>query len=581
MVPNRPIGPNERWCFCCGDILHVRTVSRHLRDMLLELEAELSDGEADVADQNDHHPAPNVPANPVDAGPHIGQAAGDHDDDDDDIYNDVPMDNIPEAPPPLPPAPERSPAPIPQILPGQLLDNDPEPVPNEEPLLYELDAFGDLAIEPGIADDDPDGPGEDPPFVEEPAHERPELDPAREHLMGDNEVRALLGAQLGDLADEELLELYRGILTERDKRTFLFLSTRLRTHFSRQTYDDLRFGVCEPLDLPSEFIAWRRLHILSGLEARPYDCCVNSCLCYLGKHQHIRICPYCKEPWYNAAGKARRSFSYTPLIPQLQALFRSTDMTEKLKYRAMCDIEAEEDRAQGKPEIIQDVFDGEIYNTLRRTPLDGAYHFFDNPEDLALSLSTDGFTLFKRKRRGLSTAWPIILINYNLHPRYRTRLENVICVGVIPGPTQCKDMNSFLAPVIEELVLLERGVVSLKGSDDFARPAQFVLRAFLIMLFGDIPAVSKLLAIKGHNAIRPCQACYIHAVWCDHNSTYYVPLTPPGVEQGLPAQFLPMRHHALFLQHYEELEALEGQKGRYADLAKDFISKHVFCFTML
>ncbi|QRW02701.1 Transposase family tnp2 [Ceratobasidium sp. AG-Ba] len=244
-------------------------------------------------------------------------------------------------------------------------------------------------------------------------------------------------------------------------------------------------------------------------------------------------------------------------------------MMEKLNYRAMCDIEAEEDRTQGRPEVIQDVFDGEIYNTLRRTPLDGAYHFFDNPEDLALGLSTDGFTLFKRRRRGLSTAWPIILINYNLHPRYRTRLENVICVGVIPGPTQCKDINSFLVPVIEELLLLERGVVSLKGSDAFARPVQFVLRAFLIMLFGDIPAVSKLLAIKGHNAIRPCRACYIHAVWCDHNSTYYVPLTPPGAEQGLPAQHLPMRHHALFLQHYEELEALLGQKGRYADLAKD------------
>jgi hypothetical protein len=59
-------------------------------------------------------------------------------------------------------------------------------------------------------------------------------------------------------------------LSDRDRTTLQFLATRLCTHFSRQTYEDLRHCACEPLVIPSEFVAWRRLRILSGLETRAY-----------------------------------------------------------------------------------------------------------------------------------------------------------------------------------------------------------------------------------------------------------------------------------------------------------------------
>jgi hypothetical protein len=113
-----------------------------------------------------------------------------------------------------------------------------------------------------------------------------------------------------------------------------------------------------------------------------------------------------------------------------------------------------------EPDVVQDIFDGENYRTLRATSLnlEGDYCFFDNPDDLALGLSTDGFTLFKQQRRGLSTAWPIIIINYNFHPRIRMQLKNVICLGVIPGLYQCKDINSCLIPLLEELQRLEEVV---------------------------------------------------------------------------------------------------------------------------
>jgi hypothetical protein len=370
--------------------------------------------------------------------------------------------------------------------------------------------------------------------------------------------------------------------SSRDKTILQFLATRLRTHFSRQTYNDLRHGVCEPLDIPSKFIAWRRLRILSGLETRAYDCCFNSCCCFLGKYKDLDTCPFCKQNRFTAAGKPRRRFHYTPLIPQLQALFQNAETTEKLRHRARAEAKAREEQAERavraqagepvEPETVQDVFDGDAYRTLRGTHLGpGDYCFFDNPDDVALGLSTDGFTLFKRRRRGLSTAWPIIIIIYNFHPRTRTRLENVICLGVIPGPKQCKDLNSFLIPLLEELLSLEAGVNTSRPPANLGDPEEpFLLRAFIIMLFGDIPAVSKLLSMKGHNAIMPCRACYIQGVLCRlaRNSVYYVPLTCPGdAEPSLPEDLI-MRTHPLFLAHLQQLEAAQTKAAR-ARIARD------------
>lgn len=247
-----------------------------------------------------------------------------------------------------------------------------------------------------------------------------------------------------------------------------------------------------------------------------------------------------------------------------------------MRYR----FKAEADHEPGK---IFDVFDGEHYQTLRNTKVreDAEYQFFDNPDDVALGLSTDGFTVFKRRRRGYSTAWPLIFVNYNLHPKIRTRLEHVICVDVIPGPKQCKDLNSFLVPLIEEMLELLDRVESSKVASDLdnfdGEGASFVLRAFIIILFGDIPAISKLLAMKGHNAKTPCRTCLIQGVLCrlPKTSVYYVPLTAPGkVEPALP---LLLRTHAMFLDDYADLEAAMTQGDR-AQVAQEsgINSKSVF-----
>jgi hypothetical protein len=438
-------------------------------------------------------------------------------------------------------------------------DSDDEP-PDFAPPDSDID---DASI--GSADRDPEFHEEDGPRG---------LNADAEPDMDDEDLWAFLQQHLGDLAHDEWIDictlylfLYYSprlipirlddrVLTNRDQATLKFLAARLRTHFSRAAYEDLRLNACEELGLSSDFVAWRRLKVLSDLNSRRYDCCVDSCCCFVGKYENLDACPFCRSPRYNAAGKPRRRFHYTPLIPQLHGLFQNPDSIKNLRHR----VRHEEYRAR-HPGKITDVFDGDIYRTLRNTKVheEHEYRYFDNPDDIALGLGTDGFSMYKRRHKGQSTAWPLILVNYNLHPSIRTRLENILCVGVIPGPKECKDINSYLVPLIEELLELADGIESNKVAsemDDFdGDGTKFILRAFLIILFGDIPAISKLLMLKGHNGITPCRACLIQGTPCQLPATvvYYVPVTAPDDPEVLPPEDLLMRTHNSFLFYYDQL----------------------------
>jgi hypothetical protein len=145
--------------------------------------------------------------------------------------------------------------------------------------------------------------------------------------------------------------------------------------------------------------------------------------------------------------------------------------------------------------------------------------YFSSPRDIALGLSTDGFSPFKRRK---STAWPLILFNYNLPPETRFHKGNIISLGAIPGHKKPLDMDSFAWPALVEFLRLQIGVRAFDAeADEF-----FLLRAYLILVFGDIPAMSMLMRMTGHNGFSPCRMCKILGVRVPgaQGSTHYVPL---------------------------------------------------------
>jgi hypothetical protein len=176
------------------------------------------------------------------------------------------------------------------------------------------------------------------------------------------------------------------------------------------------------------------------------------------------------------------------------------------------------------PTKVTNVFDGIQYHSLLETFVTVGdeklpFWFFSDPCNIVLGVSTDGFGPFKHRKH---TVWPVILFNYNLPPEERFQKENIISVGVIPGPKKPWDADSFLWPLVQELLQLEIGVSAF----DALLKAVFSLHTYVILIFGDIPAISMIMRMKGHNAILPCRMCEIQGIRIPSSpvTIHYVPL---------------------------------------------------------
>ena len=318
---------------------------------------------------------------------------------------------------------------------------------------------------------------------------------------------------------------------------------------TREAYDALRTAFPELEDISSIYVAQRTAAELSGLYPKYVDCCVNSCCCYAGKYEGLDRCPFpeCNESRRDEGGRPRKRFQYLPIIPRLIALFLDKTTAAKMEYRHRC-------HETRDAESVTDVFDGALYQELcgQQVTANGKtfpHRYFSDPRDIALGLSLDGFAPFKRRS---NSAWPIILFNYNLPPDLRTHLDHILCYGVIPGPKSVKDVDSFLVPLYDELAQLSEGV---DGALDLSAEEFFILRAYLILLFGDIPAMSKLLMMKGHNGYCPCRYCEIRGVRAPGEKVNYFPLTR---EEGTDHPHSPRyRHHRRFIKQARRITAAE------------------------
>jgi hypothetical protein len=218
-------------------------------------------------------------------------------------------------------------------------------------------------------------------------------------------------------------------------------------------------------------------------------------------------------------------------------------------------------------EKIKDIFDGLNYESLlgkHVTVNDRVLEhlFFSGRRDVGLGFSTDGYSPHKRKAK---TAWPLVIYNYNLPPEERFQDANIIVLGVIPGPKKPHDFDSFAWPMVEEMLALAVGVETW----DAHTKEFFMLRAYLIIIFGDIPAVSMFMRMKGHNGTFPCRFCMIRGIRAPGASigALYVPLDrtqhpdakkDEGIIKYDPNR-LPMRTHADFMAQAREVQFAERE----------------------
>lgn len=92
----------------------------------------------------------------------------------------------------------------------------------------------------------------------------------------------------------------------------------------------------------------------------------------------------------------------------------------------------------------------------------------------------------------------------NLPRDIRNNRQYVVLVGVIPGPNEPKrDINSFLEPMVKEVLLLWHG----EHFEVHSFPDKQLVRGALICVACDLPAARKVAGFLSHSATYGCSRC--------------------------------------------------------------------------
>lgn len=207
-----------------------------------------------------------------------------------------------------------------------------------------------------------------------------------------------------------------------------------------------------------------RMESVTGIRHERYDCCVNSCMAFTESESNH--CLICLSPRFDRSGKPVKTLDYIPLIHQLCLQYSCPSRSQTLmSYPADCQSNYR------RSQIMTDIWNGKLLAQLREIGL------FNQHTDLSLSFYTDGVKLFKT--RSAFHIWPLLIIINNLPPEERFKRENLLLLGLIPGPQQPKDIDSFLRPLVNELKLLQEGIPRVYNG---ATMDYFVLRAYVCMI---------------------------------------------------------------------------------------------------
>jgi hypothetical protein len=144
-----------------------------------------------------------------------------------------------------------------------------------------------------------------------------------------------------------------------------------------------------------------------------------------------------------------------------------------------------------------DIYDGAIWKEFMVV---NGRPFLDIPNNLGLILNVDWFRPYEHTQYSIGVIYLAIL---NLPRAERYKLENVIIVGCIPGPKEPTTMNSYLKPLVDDLLVLWEGIPIAHTSCDFP----VVIRGALLAVSCDIPATRKVCGFCGHSATMGCSKC--------------------------------------------------------------------------
>ena len=191
-------------------------------------------------------------------------------------------------------------------------------------------------------------------------------------------------------------------------------------------------------------------------------------------------------------------YCYKSLQESLQTLFLQK------KFASNCEIwkteKCYQEDIEENPEVIKDIYDGHIWKKFQ--VYKGSV-FLDQPYSIAFILNVDWFQPFSHTQYSVGVIY-LTILNLPRHIRYKR--ENVILIGIIPGPREPEyNINTYLQPLIKELkqfwVGVKLSIQTEKGIE------QKNVRAAILCVSCDLPAGHKTCEFLGHNAKLGCSRC--------------------------------------------------------------------------
>ena len=199
--------------------------------------------------------------------------------------------------------------------------------------------------------------------------------------------------------------------------------------------------------------------------------------------------------------KKQRTKSGFRLIPRKVYPYRSIKSSiTQLIYRKQFVEQCEQWRKRQSilpSGYLCDVYDGTVWKQFEDND------FLKVPYSYLLSLNVDWFQPFTHTTYSTGA---IYLTVQNLPRSERYKQENVILVGVMPGPHESSlTINSYVSPLVEELNQFWRGVIIPLHRDSATIDINVLLALSCVAC--DIPASRKVCGFVGHNARLGCNKC--------------------------------------------------------------------------
>ncbi|XP_068716184.1 uncharacterized protein [Montipora foliosa] len=203
-------------------------------------------------------------------------------------------------------------------------------------------------------------------------------------------------------------------------------------------------------------------------------------------------------PWSNHPHRSRRGETVSLVYPKMVYPYNSVIRSlQQLFGRPGFWMKCQEWRKQIFPGNVKtDIYQGNVWKEL------SSAGFLSHSNSLAVMFNVDWFRPYKHSPGSVGVVY-LVLLNLPCHERYK--LENIIVVGILPGPSEPKlTANTFFEPLVKELQTL------WACKERFAVHGSFFKRAIkvgLICVSSDIPATRKIGGFLGHMASQGCSRC--------------------------------------------------------------------------